>query len=86
MSDATNFCPALPEPSDAFCPTLPQPYEALVREALAAAERSAYEETVESVTMVPGPSVIANHAAAEAEHALRAALREVLEKSLHTSS
>lgn len=58
-----------------FCPTLPEPYEALVREFGSA--KWSEGDTDENC---PGSmaNIKANHAAAEAEHALRVALREVL--------
>ena len=50
-----------------FCPTLPEPYEELVKEALWAYGQHGFN--------VGGPREgQLNHAAAEAEHALRVAL------------
>ena len=59
----------MPEPTD-FCPTLPEPYEALVRRALAATGIAALDH-----------SIACNHAAAEAEHELRVAVRSLVREA-----
>lgn len=58
-------CPVMREADavDTFCPMLPEPYEALVKDALMATDSAALTD-----------AVWANHAAAEAEHALRVAI------------
>jgi hypothetical protein len=60
--------------TDEFCPSLPDPYEGLLRE---------YGQKVRRYTNIKSFGdddfvATANHAAAEAEHALRAALLTVL--------